>query len=228
MCGDERLVSLGRKRMDSFCGLLQQDFADLLVQIRSHPFIAQTANGTLPDERFRRFTGQNYLRLREFERFLALLSSQAPEEVRDRFRRAMLKNHIDIEAYEELAARLEINLAQMRMSFWCHAAVCNLHAAATMRSFEEAITACYATDFALYEGWSHTKMVLAPSNKWRDFVDLWAGEGIRQWVESLGAMVDSIATAAVPSRLEQMKNSYRTALYYRLRFWDMALEDTDW
>ena len=56
--------------MGSFRDSMLRESADLIDTIPNLPFLAQTADGTIADEHFRRFTEQNYLRLREFERFL--------------------------------------------------------------------------------------------------------------------------------------------------------------
>jgi len=214
--------------MESYRESMVSGSADLIAQIRRHPFILQTMDGSIADGHFRRFATQNYLRLREFERFLALLSARAPESVRDKFCRAMIKNHEDIEWCEELAARLDINLARTPMTFACHAGACQMLATVCMRSFEEALTVCYGTDFALHEGWTHALPNLRTPNRWQEFIDLWGGESIARWVESLGEMIDTLAVECPPKRLQRMTDSFRASLYYRLRFWDMAFQEADW
>ncbi len=214
---------------ESFRGRILRESADLMELTRGHPFLVRTADGTIAEEAFRRFTGQNYLRLREFERFLALLSARAPDAIRDRFRVAMFKNHMEIEQYEELAAKLDIHRPRTAMNFECHAAACLLHATATMRPFEEAIAVCYGTDLALYEGWSHVRASMVIPNRWQEFIEIWSGAGLAQWVESLGSIFDELAaTDPIPMVLDGMAEGFRTALRYRIRFWDMALSKTDW
>ena len=214
--------------MASFCESIIQEASGLIDQIRSHPFIVQTASNTIPGTVFRRFATQNYLRLREFERFLAALSSRAPEAVRDQLSAAMLKNHNDIELYEELAAKLDVNLAKAQMTYDCHAYVCFLHAVANMRSFEEAICALYGTEYALHAGWTPVKTSQTQKSPWQEFIDLWGGEGIAEWVRSLGSIIDTLAPQATQECRAQMAESFRTALQYRLRFWSMSFQSTDW
>jgi thiaminase len=140
----------------------------------------------------------------------------------------MLQNHTDIELYEELAAKLDVNLAKARMTYACHASVCFLHATANMRSFEEAIAALYGIEFALHAGWTPAKAAQSIPSPWQEFVDLWGGEGIAQWVRSLGSIIDSLAIESTERTRELMIESFRTALHHRLRFWDMAFEEADW
>ncbi len=205
-----------------------QEASDLITQVRSHPFLLKTADGSIPDPVFRRFATQNYLRIREFERFLAALSARAPEGVRDRLGKALLQNHADIELYEELSAKLDVNLAKAQMTYACHAYICFLHANANMRSFEEAISGLYGTDYALHEGWMPIKAAQTSKNPWHEFIDLWGGEGIARWVQSLAAIIDAIDLECTPKSRTAMAESFRIALLHRLRFWDMAFQDADW
>lgn len=201
---------------------------DLIERVRAHPFLTGIIEGTMPDSTFKRFTIQNYLRLREFECSLATLAAHAPEGVRDRLRHAMWQLHGDIELYEELAAKLDVNLGLARMTFACHSYVCFLHGTASMRSFEEAIAAFYGNEYALHDGWTHVKARLRAPSPWQDFIDLWSGEGIGQWVESLAGILDSIAPETSKECRQQMIETFRMVLEHRLQFWDMAFEEADW
>lgn len=119
--------------MGTFSESMASGCADLISTIPSLPFLTQSVDGTISDEHFRRFTEQNYLRLREFERFLAVLSSRAPEKIRRDLSRSILTLHSEIENYEELAARFDMDLSRLRMTFACHAITSFLHATASMR-----------------------------------------------------------------------------------------------
>ena len=214
--------------MEAFRDSLLRSSADLIEKARKHPFVTQTAAGTIPDERFRRWVAQDYLWIREFERFLAMLAARAPREIRRPFFEDVLNIHGEIELLEEMSARMGIDLLQARMTFICHAYTEFLLATGALRSFELCLAVCYAAAFIYLDGWSYAKKTQAKSGKWHEFIDFWSGEGFRHWVDAIARAVDAVAEKSTPAVLEQMKEMFQVTVRYELRFWDMAFEDTDW
>jgi thiaminase/transcriptional activator TenA len=208
--------------------ILIKEHADLIDRARNHPFMAQIAAGTIPKERFLGWLSQNYLWARNFERFLAALGGRAPRALGRPFCEAMLNLHGEIELFEELCAKTEANLTSCRMNLACDAYANFLTATVQTRSFEEALVACYASNYVFCEAWKWVKKTQAKPGPWQDFVDLWTDEGFTQWVNHLGSFVDKSAERVSAENRQLMFERFPMAIHYAIRYWASALDGEDW
>lgn len=76
--------------------------------------------------------------------------------------------------------------------------------------------------------WTRLKRDQSQPNRWQDFIDLWSGHAIGQWLAALAKMIDTIAEGCSPEQLDLMRQSFRAAIHYRVRFWEMVFETSDW
>jgi thiaminase len=190
--------------------------------------MVQIAAGTIRKEHFLGWLSQNYLWARNFERFLAALGGRAPRALGRPFCEAMLNLHGEIELFEELCARTEANLTDCRMNPACDAYANFLTATVQTRSFEEALVACYASNYVFCEAWKQVKKTQAKPGPWQDFVELWTDEGFTQWVRHLGEFVDESAERASAEMRQLMFERFRMATHYAIRYWASALDGEDW
>jgi len=204
--------------------LIKED-ADLVDRARNHPFWVQIAAGTIPQERFLRWLSQNYLWVRNFERFLAALGARAPRTLSRPFCEAMLNLHGEIELFEELCAKARACLTESRMNLPCDAYANFLTATVQTRSFEEALVACYASNFVFQEGWKHVKQTQTSPSPWQEFVELWTHEGFTEWVNTLADFVDRSAESAPPETRRSMSEKFQLAIQYSIRYWASVLGD---
>lgn len=201
--------------------------ADLIQKMLVHPFVVEIADGTLSDERFMRWLAQDYLWIRDFEQFLAILGARAPLEVRRPFFEALINLHGEIELFEEIAARNDVDIRGARMCFACNAYANFLHATVGMKSFAEALSACYGSEYAYLAAWGRVKATQKGPSRWQEFIDLWSSDLFAVWVESLGKMIDAISESSPTVPLDRMQDAFRMAIRYEIRFWDMAYDGTD-
>jgi thiaminase/transcriptional activator TenA len=219
--------SLRRFAMDSFRKSILESSSDLIDGLLSHPFVVETANGTISDERFRRWLVQDYLWIKEFERFLAVLGARAPQEIRRPLFEALMNLHGEIEIFEEMAARIDVDLLQARMTLACNAYASFLQATVSMKTFAEALSACYGSEYSYLAAWSHVKREMNGPSPWQEFIDLWSSEAYAAWVDSLGKMIDAIPVSSPPILLDRMKETFRLAIQYETHFWNMAYQGSE-
>lgn len=210
--------------MGSYHETLIKEHADLIDRARNHPFMTQIAAGTIPKEQFVGWLSQNYLWARNFEGFLAALGARAPRTLGRPFCEAMLNLHGEIELFEELCAKTDACLKDCRVSLACDAYANFLIAAVHTRSFEEALVACYASNYAFNEAWKQVKRTQAGPGPWQDFVDLWTHEGFTEWVKHLADFIDKCAEGASPGIQALMSRKFSMAIRYSINFWTSALE----
>jgi thiaminase len=211
----------------SYHETLIKENSDLIDRARNHPFMTQIAAGTISKEHFLDWLSQNYIWARNFERFLAALGSRAPRILGRPFCEAMLNLHGEIELFEELCAKTEANLAASRPNLACDSYSNFLTATVHTRTFEEALVACYASNYVFCEGWKHIKKTQAKPSPWQDFVELWTHQGFTDWVNHLADFVDKCAEQASAETRELMAWTFPLAVRYALQYWASVLGGED-
>ena len=201
--------------------------SDLIEKLTVHPFLVETANGTISEERFGRWLVQDYLWVKEYERFLAVLAARAPQEVRRSFFEALQNAHGEIELFEEMASRIGVDLLTARMMLACNAYASFLHATVSLKTFAEALAACYGAEYSYLAAWSRVKRDQKSPSPWQGFIELWSSESYRDWVDSLGKMIDAVPASSHAVLTDRMQETFRWAIQYELHFWDMAHEGTE-
>lgn len=201
---------------------------DMLQQMVEHPFLRETAAGTIPDESFIRWLIQDYLWLLEYQRALGILCARAPSEVGRMFHGALLNLQGEIEVFEEIAAREGLMLGGSRMILACHAYTNFLMATAGFKTFAEGISALYGADISYLRSWNWVKHHQSRRGRWQEFIDLYCGEGYGEWVKALGLMIDNLPISSPTALIDRMKESFRTTIRYEIYFWDAIYRNQDW
>lgn len=214
--------------MTEFHQVLLDRYADLLDRFRPHRFMTEVAAGTFPADRFERWACQDYLFIRQLERFLNHLAVRSPREFRRTFFETALNLGGHIETFEKIAEQSSIDLTEARPSFAGHAYAHFLLATVHVRSFAEATAACYATQHAYYEGWSAAKRDQTKPSPWQGFIEQRTSPEFGAWVERLGGFIDAVAVEADEDRLERMSETFRQTLHYQLECWETVIEGRSW
>jgi thiaminase/transcriptional activator TenA len=219
----------GGEPVGSYHETLIKENRDLVDRARDHPFMTQIAAGTIPKERFLGWLSQNYHWTRNFEHFLATLGGHAPRALRQQFCQAMLNLHREIELFEEFCAKTGAKLTESQVNLACDSYANFLTAAVQTRTFEEALVACYASNYVFCEAWKRVRDTQAKPGPWQDFVELWTHEGFTEWVNRLADFVDQSAESATSETRKLMAQTFPKAISYSIRFWASALDGgEDW
>lgn len=194
----------------------------------AHPFVAAVADGTIDDARFAAWLRQDHLFVREAVPFLALLLARAPAPHHPGLIGALAAFQAELGLFERMAQAAGVALEPVEMAPTCHAYVQFLHATAYRRTYAEAFAVLYGTERTYHDCWRRVRETGRAPARWEPFVENWAGEPFRRFVDWLGAEVDALATAATSAEREAMADLFLTTVRYEIRFWDMAMSGERW
>ncbi len=212
----------------SFIAQQDQRLAPLWKAIRSHRFLADTRDGTIPDQTFATWLRQDYLFVEAAIPFIAALIPRAPTQHWGPLAGVISALEKELKLFEERAAQVGVQLRGAPPSFTCHAYVQFLLATAHTRSYAEGYTVLYAAERAYHESWLVVKDGLAPDSPWMPFVENWAGEDFAGYVTYLEGELETLAEAAGPAERVRMAELYRLTLLYEVAFWEMASTAEGW
>jgi len=193
-----------------------------------HPFLRQTADGTLPAGRFETWLRQDYIFVREDIGFVGCLIARAPVELRRPLGEFVVALHSEMELFESMAKELGVDLSTVEPSPICHAYNMFLLATVHTRSFAESFTVFYGAEKAYFDSWTYVKRLQNQPSPYQRFIDHWSSDSFAAWVNWLAQVLDTIATACGVNELKRMEELFRLTARYEYLFWDMALKGDQW
>jgi len=212
----------------SFCASSLERVKPLWDRMLAHAFLAQTRDGTIPDETFATWMQQDYLFVEAAIPFIAALIPKAPREHWTPHSDVIAAFAKELELFEERAAAVGVDLRGAPPAFVNHAYIQFLLATAANEAYEVGYTVLYAAEKAYHESWKVVKEDISPDSKWYPFVENWAGDGFAQYVAYLEGELDKMAAAAGPDRRARMEKYFELTTRYELAFWEMAASGSGW
>lgn len=202
----------------------EEDWQKMLA----HPFLTETAEGAIPDERFINWVKQDYVFVREAIPFIALMIPKAPLAHREVLSDTITGLHQELELFEKMAADHEIELEDVEPAPTNLAYINFLLTTATFDPYEAAYTALYTGEKAYLDSWMTVKRVQEKPGKWQAFIDQWTSEAFQQWVTSLRNDVNAMAESASEDLRAEMERRFVDGLRYEYQFWNMAYHGKSW
>lgn len=200
----------------------------LWQEMLAHPFLAQTAKGTVPRETFARWMQQDFLYAREAIPFLAVLLSKAPISYRKNLSESIAALHQELELFERMAGHHKVSFQDIRMSTTCHAYSQFMLATAHSRSFEEGFAVLYGAEKAYLDSWTWVKTHVQGRNPWQEFIDHWSSGSFRSYVGWLEGTLDELAGKASTPKRQAMAELFQWTAHYEYLFWEMAAKGEAW
>src|SRR2546425_4115146 len=194
----------------------------------AHPFLRQTAAGTLPAGRFETWLRQDYLFVREDLGFIGCLIARAPVNLRRLLGEFIPALHREIDLFESMAKELGVSLEGIEPSPVCHAYNMFLLATAHTRSFAESFAVLYGAEKAYFDSWNQVKKQQTQTSPYQRFIDHWSNDAFAAWVNQLAQELNTLAAACGASELARMEELFRLTARYEYLFWDMALKGDQW
>ncbi|MEA3375168.1 MAG: hypothetical protein U9R72_03080 [Chloroflexota bacterium] len=194
----------------------------------AHPFLAETAKGAIPDERFANWVQQDYIFVRESIRFLALLIPRAPVADRKTLSDGISAFHQELRVFEAMATEHGIGLEGVEPAPTNLAYINFLLTTAAFDPYEAAYTALYTGEKAYLDSWLSVKQAEESPSKWQAFIDQWTSDAFQQWVTSLAQDVNALAQRASETLRAQMERRFVDGLRYEYEFWDLAYHGESW
>ncbi len=194
-----------------------------------HPFLRQTADGTLPAGRFETWLRQDYLFVREDLGFIGCLLARAPASLRRMLAEFIPALHQEMDLFESMAKELGVNLLEdVEPSPVCHAYNMFLLATVHTRSFAESFTVLYGSEKAYCDSWTQVKKLQTRKSPYQRFIDHWSSDAFAAWINQLAQALDGLAPGCGADELQRMEDLLRLTARYEYLFWDMALTGAGW
>lgn len=211
-----------------FTSSLLDDHHALWRAVLDHRFLSETRKGTIDDDVFARWLRQDYRFVEAACPMLGVLISKAPAGHREALTEALSGLYDELDLFRERAEAAGIDLDAAEPGFTCHAYIQFLLATARGKSYPQGFTVLWTAEKAYYEAWSRVAEGLASDAFAAPFVENWAGDAFREYVDFLGGTLDDLAAQAGPQEREEMRGLFKTTLRYEAAFWEMAYDANDW
>jgi thiaminase (transcriptional activator TenA) len=201
--------------------------------IRSMPFNAELAAGTLSEGRFKHYITQDAHYLIGFGRALALAAAKAPNPERIVQFAKSAEGAIVVERalhgsfFQQYGIGAEI-FAATPLSPACHHYVSFLLATAHAEPYEVLLGALLPCFWIYAEVGRDIHGRANKPNPYQAWIDTYAGDDFHAAVQATIAATDEAAAAASPSLIERMHAAFARATQLEWIFWDSAYRREQW
>ena len=201
--------------------------------IRTMPFNACLAEGSLPRETFEHYIVQDAHYLIGFGRALAIAAAKAPHPDRivqfcDAAREAIVvERALHGSFFQEWGVTPE-TFADTPVSPACHHYVSYLIATAFAEPYEILLAALLPCFWIYAEVGRDIHARAAADNPYRAWIDTYAGEEFHDAVALMRTANDEAAAAATEDMREAMHSAYAAATQLEYMFWDAAWQHQTW
>jgi thiaminase/transcriptional activator TenA len=201
--------------------------------IRTMPFNAELAAGTLSEARFTDYITQDAHYLIGFGRALTLAAAKAPEADRIVQFAKSAEGAIVVERalhgsfFRQYGITSQV-FEHTPLSPACHHYVSYLVATAYGEPYEVLLGALLPCFWIYAEVGRDIHARAAPANPYRAWIDTYAGEDFHAAVRAMIAATDEAAEGASPSLRERMQAAYTRATQLEWIFWDSAFRLERW
>lgn len=193
--------------------LLLSGHRDLWARLVTHPFVAATADGTLPEDAFARWLLHDHAFVVGFRRFVGRLVELAPSEpARDMLTGSLVTLQPELELFRAEAARRGVDLdAEPSLTAVGYTSYL---LAATADGWPVALTVLYGAEKAYVDAWSAVRARADESSPYWGFVDNWSSPAFRSWVDAVAELVDDLPWSA------ELDRTFARVVRFELAFWD--------
>ena len=201
--------------------------------IRTMPFNAELAAGTLSEARFKHYITQDAHYLVGFGRALALAAAKAPDPDRIvQFAKSaegaiVVERALHASFFRQYGITAEV-FAGTALSPACHHYVSYLLATAYAEPYEVLLGALLPCFWIYAEVGRDIHGRAAPDNPYQAWIDTYAGEEFHAVVRATIAAADDAAAGASPGLRERMHAAFTRATELEWIFWDSAYRLEDW
>jgi len=201
--------------------------------IRTMPFNAELAAGTLSETRFKHYITQDAHYLIGFGRALTLAAAKAPHPDRIVQFAKSAEGAIVVERalhgsfFRQYGITSDV-FAQTPLSPACHHYVSYLIATAYGEPYEVLLGALLPCFWIYAEVGRDIHARAAPDNPYRAWIDTYAGEEFHAAVRAVIGATDEAADGASPSLRDRMHAAYTRATQLEWMFWDSAFRLESW
>jgi thiaminase len=214
--------------VSQFHNRLLDDASHIWKALINHPFLLQTADGTISDDTFKTWMQQDYIFVREAIPFIAILLAKGPLDLRKNFIQIINGLNQELDLFEKNAQQKGIDLGSVQAAPKCHAYIQFLMNTAYNLSFEEGFTVLYAAEKAYLDSWMVVKKNLVSESPWTEFINNWTSDAFQQYVNWLSETLNNLIVGKEEKDLVRLHEIFNMTGRYELLFWDMAVDNETW
>ncbi|KJD35949.1 transcriptional regulator [Tamlana sedimentorum] len=215
--------------MKNWYSVINKKTENILSSIKTHAFITELINGTLPNDVFVFYINQDALYLSEYKKILAAVGTKCSNDddtqffldsatgiiyVENALHQQFLKNE---KLTEETSPSCELYISYLsRLTHTC--------------SLEEALAAVLPC-FTIYKqigDYILSKQDNNSNNPYKDWINTYSGEDFEKSVKKAIAITNKYAESASPNVLEKMNKAFIKASKLEWLFWDSAYNKEKW
>lgn len=212
-----------------FRDMLWRSVGDLWMEILGHPFLVELQCGSLPQEKFAYFLGQDYTYLEDFARVLALGAARSPDgrELRIFLNAASGVFTVEQELHVALTGALGADPGALGRT---------QRGSATRSYVDFLLRHGFAGDYARFAAavlpcfWIYREVGLAlrdrgpsPQPLYQAWIDTYAGEPFGSAVDAQLGIIERIAEET-PRRQGELREIFREGVSHERDFWDQAYD----
>lgn len=217
----------------SFTKALWSETAELQETIRTMPFNAELAAGTLPAVTFQEYIIQDAHYLEGFARALAMAASRAPDAPAVAQLAGSANGAVAVERqlhgeYMALYGVSAADFAATPPSQACDHYVSFLIRSAAIDSFPVAVTALLPCFWIYYRVGVSIHAQVAGSHPYRAWIDTYASEAFEGSVNAMLDLTDELAERADDATRQQMRDAFVRSSWHEWMFWDSAYRQAAW
>ncbi|MCB4808753.1 thiaminase II [Tamlana sp. 62-3] len=202
---------------------------NILSSIKTHPFITELINGTLPNDVFVFYINQDALYLSEYKKILAAVGTKCSDDDDTQFFLDSATGIIHVEnALHQQFLKNEKIINETSPS--CELYISYLSRLTHTCSLEEALAAVLPC-FTIYKqigDYILSKQNANNNNPYKDWIKTYSGEDFEKSVKNAIAITNKHAEYASPNVLEKMNQAFTKASKLEWLFWDSAYNQEKW
>lgn len=206
-----------------------QNIAPVYKAILDLPFNLELSAGTLSIDTFRFYVYQDSLYLADFARALAVTAARSTNSPRVLEFLRFAENAIVVERALHESYFEEFGVPDdLEQSPACAFYTNYLLATASLRSYEEAVAALLPCFWIYREVGNSIHEVAAQDNRYRQWIDTYAGADFNEAVDRAITISDDVAATTTDSGRARMQQAFVTSSRLEWLFWDSAYRMEMW
>ncbi|HEX6511752.1 MAG TPA: thiaminase II [Chloroflexota bacterium] len=205
----------------------------VFAAILAHPFVRGLADGSLPEDRFRFYVGQDALYLRGFARSLALAAARSPADTWCELFCEHARGALVVERalHESFFAEWGLNIVELENSLPAPtnlAYTSYLLRVAYAAPFEELLGALLPCYWIYWEVGKALEAGGSPNPLYRRWIDTYASEEFGGAVRQVLGIANQVVSDLPESRRAPIRRHFRVTSQYEWLFWDAAWRLEAW
>ncbi|MGI9526369.1 MAG: thiaminase II [Weeksellaceae bacterium] len=201
----------------------------ILDDIKSHPFIVELMDETLPEEIFKFYINQDALYLAEYKKVLAILGTRCHQQNETQFFLDAATGIIDVEKALHQHFINQENFSQ-EPSPTCEFYTSFLSNIVNTHSLQEGLAAVLPC-FTIYKqigDYILKNQINHKNNPYQDWINTYGGDEFAESVVQAIDITNNYAGEANEKVIHQMNSAFEKASKLEWMFWDSAYQQESW